>query len=243
MARDPPCGGLMAGSSSVSPGYEPTARASRWAFMVRLDACVPIASVLPLPGGPAPAARSQIQPRQGRYFGPVLVPARGWGSRRLPAPVRQCRRNLLMRGPLASVAVFALVCGWTVVARAQSSPSPPSAPSGQAPAGVQGPPSLNVNRGADAQDCPDAVRLAGDIEAIRGPRTAAATTGYSVAFARSGQTLSATIRSGPAGASVRLLEARGQTCAALAHAVAVTLSLLFDSDKVDSADAKPDEVK
>jgi hypothetical protein len=125
-----------------------------------------------------------------------------------------------MRGPLASVAVFALVCGWSVGARAQA-------------------PALNVRRGVDAQDCPDAARLAGDVAAIRGPAAAAATTAYTVDFTRDGQTFSAGIHTGPTGANVRLLEARGQTCNALAHAVAVTLALLFDSDKVESVDAKP----
>ena len=125
-----------------------------------------------------------------------------------------------MRGPLASVAVFALVCGWSAGARAQAPP-------------------LNVRRGVDAQDCPDATRLADDVAAIRGPAAAAATTAYTVDFTRDGQTFSAGIHTGPTGANVRLLEARGQTCRALAHAVAVTLALLFDSDKVESMDAKP----
>jgi hypothetical protein len=129
-----------------------------------------------------------------------------------------------MRGPVAPVAVFALVCGWTVGARAQTPP-------------------LDVSRGADAQDCPDAARLSEDIATIRGPAAAAATRAYSVGFARNGSTFSAAIRSGPTGTNVRLLEARGQTCAALAHAVAVTLALLFDSDKIESTDSKPVEVE
>jgi hypothetical protein len=136
---------------------------------------------------------------------------------------------VLMRGPLASVAVFALATGWSLGARAQAPPAP-----------------LDVIRGPDVQDCPDATRLADDIARIRGAGAAAATAAtaaYSVEFARTGPGLSAAIRRGPDRTNVRLLEVPGQTCAALAHAVAVTLALLFDSDKVGAPEEKPEEVK
>ena len=149
-----------------------------------------------------------------------------------------------MRGPLASVAICAFATGWSMGARAQAPTGPsPLAPSPPAQTTPPPPSPLDVSRGSDVQDCPDAAHLADDIARIRGVDAAPATTGYSVEFARSGSGLSAAIRRGPARTNVRLLEARGQTCAALAHAVAVTLALLFDSDKIGGPEAKPEEVK
>lgn len=128
------------------------------------------------------------------------------------------------RAVFASMLAF-LGC-WTVGARGQT-PTPDAN-------------RLDVSRGADAQGCPDAARLSGDVAAIRGAGAAPTTIAYSVDFARSGRTFSASIRSGPTGANVRRLEAPGQTCAALAHAVAVTLAVLFDSDKAPTADSTPE---
>jgi hypothetical protein len=131
-------------------------------------------------------------------------------------------KSLLMRGPVETVAIAALLCGWNLEARAQT------------------PPPLRVSRGADTRDCPDAAGLAADVATVRGPAAALPAATYSVGFRRSGATLSAVIRSGPAGASERTLEAPGQSCAALAHAVAVTLALLFDADRPATAGARPD---
>jgi hypothetical protein len=117
----------------------------------------------------------------------------------------------------AALAVVCLVCASTVRAQAQT-------------------PTLDVTRGADVQDCPDASRLGDDVAAVRGPTALPTTTAYSVDFARNGRTFSASIRSGPTGANVRRLETSGQTCAALAHAVALTLALLIDSDKAPNTD-------
>jgi hypothetical protein len=58
----------------------------------------------------------------------------------------------------------------------------------------------------------------------------ASTTLYRVTFSRGPQAFTAAIRSGAEGATVRFLDAREPNCAALAHATAIALAVLFDAD-------------
>jgi hypothetical protein len=71
--------------------------------------------------------------------------------------------------------------------------------------------------------------LSSRIAGIRGKDDTSATTVYAIGFKRTGTVFSATIRVG--GTSVRILNARGQSCAALAQATAVTLAMLVDADE------------
>jgi hypothetical protein len=100
---------------------------------------------------------------------------------------------------------------------------------------------LSVERGPGAEECPDAVTLDQRIATIRGRASAAGGARYDIGFARTLDSFTATIRSGPNGESQRTLEGRGPSCTALAQATAVTLALLFDSEADDAGDkaAKP----
>jgi len=97
---------------------------------------------------------------------------------------------------------------------------------------------LRVERGAGAEECPDAASLGERIVSIRGRADTPNNGNYEVSFTHTADTFSATIRSGPNGESQRVLEGHGPTCAALSQATAVTLALLFDSE-ADSA-SKPE---
>jgi hypothetical protein len=96
---------------------------------------------------------------------------------------------------------------------------------------------LSVERGLGAEECPDAVTLSQRIAAIRGRASAASGARYDIGFARTGNSFTATIRSGPNGESQRVLE--GLNCTALAQATAVTLALLFDSEADDAGNEVP----
>jgi hypothetical protein len=97
-------------------------------------------------------------------------------------------------------------------------------------AAAQQPPPITVEREAGAEDCPDTAGLVARVEAIVGRSGAQDATPYRVTFSRSPQAFKAAIRSGPDGATVRFLDAREPNCAALAHATAIALAVLFDAD-------------
>jgi hypothetical protein len=97
-------------------------------------------------------------------------------------------------------------------------------------AGAQASPRLEVERGAGAEECPDAATLEAQVERIGDRRARETETTYRVSFQRDDNTFSATIRTEPDGSSERILRAREPTCAALAQATAVTLALLLDAD-------------
>jgi hypothetical protein len=93
-------------------------------------------------------------------------------------------------------------------------------------AGAQAEPLLPVTRGPGAEGCPDAAALLARIERLR-VRPLTEPTGYEVRFTREGDGFAAQIRA-RAGGARRELRDRGQTCAALEQAAAVTLALLLD---------------
>jgi len=97
-------------------------------------------------------------------------------------------------------------------------------------AAAEQPPPVTVEREAGAEDCPDTAGLVARVEAIVGRSGAQDATPYRVTFSRSPQAFTAAIRSGPDGATVRFLDAREPNCAALAHATAIALAVLFDAD-------------
>jgi hypothetical protein len=97
-------------------------------------------------------------------------------------------------------------------------------------AAAQQPPPITVEREAGAEDCPDTAGLVARVEAIVGRNGTEDATPYRVTFSRSPQAFTAAIRSGPDGATVRFLDAREPNCAALAHATAIALAVLFDAD-------------
>ncbi len=108
-----------------------------------------------------------------------------------------------------------------------------------ATASAQGLEALRVERALGAEECPDSAGLSERIVAIRGRADTPNNGNYEVSFTHTADTFSATIRSGPNGESQRVLEGRGQTCAALAQATAVTLALLFDSAAEETPAPEP----
>ena len=91
-------------------------------------------------------------------------------------------------------------------------------------------PHLFVDRGAGAEQCPDAEALTLRIEQIRGRSQRELASTYRVSFVRKEDGFTAIISTGPTGANVRTLENAGTTCTMLGNATALTLALLFDSD-------------
>jgi hypothetical protein len=91
-------------------------------------------------------------------------------------------------------------------------------------------PPLVVERAAGADLCPDGEALGVKVQQIRGRPIFDPPRGYRVTFARTDDGFAATIRSDTSAGSVRTLEHTGASCSTLAHAVALTLALLIDSD-------------
>jgi len=89
---------------------------------------------------------------------------------------------------------------------------------------------LVVERGAGAEQCPDADGLSARVEQIRGHAEHELANRYRVLFTRRDDVFTAVISTGPNGVNVRVLENSGPNCSALGNATAVTLALLFDSD-------------
>ncbi len=108
-----------------------------------------------------------------------------------------------------------------------------------ATASAQGLEALRVERAPGAEECPDSASLSDRIVAIRGHADTPNNGNYEVSFTHTADTFSATIRSGMNGGSQRVLEARSQTCAALAQATAVTLALLFDAVAEEAPPPEP----
>jgi len=104
---------------------------------------------------------------------------------------------------------------------------------------------LNVTREPGAEGCPDTNALLVRIAQLRGRPEAGATTHYDVRFTREDGGFAAAIRARGGAGGERVLRDRGQTCAALEQAAAVTIALLLDSDarasvrKPAPADAAP----
>jgi hypothetical protein len=143
------------------------------------------------------------------------------------APGRRYRISPVLTRAWA-VATFALVC-----AASRSEAAEPAPP-------------ITVEREPGSEDCPDTSALVVQVEAILGRRSVPEMTPYHVAFSRTAEAFSAAIRSAEGGATVRRLEAQEPSCAALAHATAVALALLYDSDLGGAGDlpapALPPEV-
>jgi hypothetical protein len=97
---------------------------------------------------------------------------------------------------------------------------------------AQTPPPITVEREAGAEDCPDTAGLVARVEAIlgRGGRPSPDATPYRVDFSHSPGVFTAAIHSGSDGEIVRYLDAHEPNCAALAHATAIALAVLFDAD-------------
>ncbi|HTA93335.1 MAG TPA: hypothetical protein VK745_27345 [Polyangiaceae bacterium] len=96
---------------------------------------------------------------------------------------------------------------------------------------AQSAPPISVEREPGAEDCPDTAGLVARVQAIVGRAGSSQdTTPYRVTFSRGPQAFTAAIRSGPDDATVRFLDAREPNCAALAHATAIALAVLFDAD-------------
>lgn len=98
---------------------------------------------------------------------------------------------------------------------------------------------LVVERGAGAEECPDADSLIARVAKIRGRATFPPDSSYEVGFTHTGDAFTAVIRSGGNAESQRTLDGHGPTCSALAQATAVTLALLFDAE----TDAAPEPPK
>ena len=105
---------------------------------------------------------------------------------------------------------------------------------------AQAPPPITVEREPGAEDCPDTASLVARVETIIGRSGSPDATPYRVTFSRSAQGFTAAIRSGSDGATVRYLDAHEPNCAALAHATAIALAVLFDADLGGTAE-QPEE--
>jgi hypothetical protein len=95
------------------------------------------------------------------------------------------------------------------------------------------PPAISVQREPGAEDCPDSAGLSAQVQAIVGHDTSQDATPYRITFTHSGATFTAAIRLASENADspvVRSLDAHEPTCTALAHATAIALAVLFDSD-------------
>jgi hypothetical protein len=124
--------------------------------------------------------------------------------------------------------LFSLVLLSGRPARAQSEPdAAPAQPS-----------LISVTREEGAESCPDTQALVEHVQRVRGREAVGESSTYHVSFSRRGGVFSAAIRVGSSSSSVRVLRDRGQTCASLEQATALTLALLLDSDAHDL----PDEV-
>jgi hypothetical protein len=99
----------------------------------------------------------------------------------------------------------------------------------QTPEQEPAPAVLNVTRDEGAESCPDTEALTAHVERVRGHRATGETSAYHVAFTYRGGVFRADIRS-DSGGGTRVLRDRGNTCAALEQATALTLALLIDSD-------------
>ena len=113
----------------------------------------------------------------------------------------------------APAALFLALCARPCLARAQT------------------PAAILVEREPSAEDCPDTTELLGQLETLLGRPIAQPPTPieYRVSFQRGPQGYTAAIRSGSERTPVRTLHAREPNCAALAHATAITLTVLLDS--------------
>ena len=109
-----------------------------------------------------------------------------------------------------TVALFAFACARSASARA---PLP-----------------ISVEREPGAEDCPDTAGLVARVQAILGRDASDAATPYRVTFAHTAQTFTASIQLSSDASTVRSLAARDPTCTGIAHATAIALAVLFDSD-------------
>jgi hypothetical protein len=101
---------------------------------------------------------------------------------------------------------------------------------------------VTVERETGADDCPDSAALNARVDAIRGQVIAADAMPYRVTFGRGARGLTAVIRSEGGSAGVRRLEAHEASCAGLAHAAAVALAVLLDTEAAaPREEAKPKE--
>jgi hypothetical protein len=119
---------------------------------------------------------------------------------------------------LALSASIALALGPARPARAEA-PSPE----------IQTQSFLSVTREAGAESCPDTFALTEHVRRVRGQRSTGATVAYQVTFEFRSGVFRASIRAGNA-TGARVLRDRGETCASLEQATALTLALLLDSD-------------
>jgi hypothetical protein len=130
------------------------------------------------------------------------------------------------RAGVALAALFGVLSGDVRLASAQPAPVEATPPS------VAAEPTLPivVERDTGAEDCPDTGELSERIRVILGHGTDQEVTRYRVTFSRGPQGFTAAIHPDTDGAVARHLHAHEPTCAALAHATAVALAVLFDSD-------------
>lgn len=91
---------------------------------------------------------------------------------------------------------------------------------------------VSVAREDGAESCPDTQALVEHVQRVRGHEATGEPSTYHVSFSRRGGVFSAAIRVGSS-SGVRVLRDRGQTCASLEQATALTLALLLDSDAHD----------
>lgn len=136
-----------------------------------------------------------------------------------------------MRLAFAVLSFMSVALAAAAAAQAQSerTPSP-----GESPATP-----LSVSREAGAETCPDAPALTLHVVRLRGQQAAGAQAAYHVTFSRDGGVLRAAIRPS-GGGGVRVLKDRGQDCASLEQATALTLALLLDSDARQLTSARPE---
>jgi hypothetical protein len=107
------------------------------------------------------------------------------------------------------------------------------------------PSALSVTREEGAESCPDTQALAEHVQSLRGHQTTREASTYRVSFSRRGGVFRASIRVGES-SGARVLRDRGQTCASLEQATALTLALLLDSDAhelpvVEEHEAEPNK--
>ncbi|MDF3068134.1 MAG: hypothetical protein K0R38_3735 [Polyangiaceae bacterium] len=132
-----------------------------------------------------------------------------------------------MRSVFALLTAVYLLAGLTRANLARAQASDASTRDDTAPT-----PSLSVTREQGAEACPDTAELSEHVARLRGQSATGAQSAYHVTFSREGGVYRAAIRMGGAG-SVRVLRDRGQTCASLEQATALTVALLLDSDAHD----------
>jgi hypothetical protein len=127
-----------------------------------------------------------------------------------------------MRSVLALLASSSLgACAWLTVAEtARAQPDDSDRDEGRASG-------LQVAREAEAEGCPDTSELNERVARLRAGLVTSTRDTYLVTFSRQGGVYRAAIRR--ADGSVRVLTDRGEDCASLAQATAVTVALLLDS--------------